>query len=382
MSIDATAQHPEISPAEAAALVEMARSACQQGTTADRVREVRELIEFRIATCNRYLKRLSEWAERGLLTEVASVDQAYPELCKVAHRLSMPDLRLTWDAACEGAGIEVNAQVDERAFMAVSDAVGDANSLEEAVQRFQIAVMTRRSLGTRMRCLRDLLAAAPRNESLRKLTKRYEAEALASLESSCRAAATRGEMKPLRDALEAIDGLGWRGQISDGFCQWLERELARESRQTARSAFGALADRIEAAYAARDLALLGSLSEEADLLEREQQVAPGDEFRARTRKAMELADSEMARLRQESLHADACERLRKHLDAGATAAMAESICSEISATGLPVPALLAERCQRLRAEEARSAQRKKMAIIAAALCALIGLIAVIVFLSR
>ncbi|NDG64292.1 MAG: hypothetical protein EBY29_12640, partial [Planctomycetes bacterium] len=249
-------------------------------------------------------------------------------------------------------------------------------------QRFQLAVLGRRSLGTRMRCLRDLLARAPRNDALRNLTKRYESEALATLEASCRAAASRGETKPLRDALEAIDGFGWRGQLSESFCRWLEEELQRERRHSAKEAYSVLAARIEAAYAARDLSLLGSLTDEADELEREQRVTPGDNFRVRIREAMSWAESEMARLRQLAAHSDACESLQQSLNTGTTAAEAEGLCSNILSTGLAVPDHLVERCRQLRADEARSRQTKVALIVVGFLLAFGALVVIVIAVLR
>ena len=339
--------YPEITPAEASELISIVRDACTPGTLQERIEEVRELLELRIVTCNRYLRMLSEWASRGLIIEAASVNESYPELCKVAFQLNMNEGRLEWDQACNMAGISVNSRIDERAFVALSDAVGDASSLDELVQRFQTSVLARQSLANRMQQLQTLLAAAPRNPALKQLAKRYETEALAALESTCRAASMRGEHQTLVDALDAIEGLGWQSQLSAEFYDWLQSEISRERRREAAELYAKLATRIEAAYARRDLMLVGSLSEEVDAVERERRCSPGDKFRERTKEAIEWAETELARLRVEAAHNNACTELRLGLDRKTSQLELSRLRSAVESYGIGIPQDLAERFVRV-----------------------------------
>jgi len=366
--------HAETSPAEAEELAARVRHLCRPGADQAEVRELREALEVRIVTCNRYLKRLAGWAKRGLLPELASVESAFPELCRASHRLMLPDLRLSWDSACEAAGVEPNSHVDDESFVVVSDAVADAHGIDESVQRFQLAVLGRKPLVARIQCLRDLLAAVPKNDALRRLAKTYEAESIAGLESGCRAAAARGEFRPLQEAQRAIDGMGWRGLLADDFAKWLDVELRRHRRRSAVEAYARIAERVAAAYSKRDLAALGALADEAEDYERTRQVPPGEDFRARIHGAMEWAASERGRLLEESRHREECEIIRGRLAGGASAVAARRMLDELRARGLGVPADIESSVGSL---VARASARRRMIFVITSVAGVLGIAAIV-----
>ena len=356
--------YPEITPAQAAELVGIARSACSGEALPERVSEIRELWELRIDTCNRRLAMLSDWVGRGLVIEAASVDESYPGLCKVSLALTMVDDRLAWDQACNRAGVPLNSRIDERSFLLLSDAVGDANSLDEFVQKFQLSVLARQPLGTRVRHLQELLAAAPRNIAIRALAKKYESEALATLELSCREAAARGDHDVLVDALEAIEGLGWQSQFSSEFIDWIRGETERRNRQDADTKYDLLAKRIEAAFDREDLMLLGALAEEVDDVEREHGLEPNDTFRERTKNAIDWSNAERARMRAEADHADACEALRRAIDQAYKHSELEPMYAAVLAFGFGIPEDLEARFQTSHTAW-RTAKRRRASIVIA-----------------
>jgi hypothetical protein len=377
-----TDNRAEITVQQASELVARARAAAQVDSAPEEVAAIRDSIELRIVTCNRWVSMLLEWVRRGLIIEAASVDESYPELCKCAHVLVMPEDRLSWDQACNRAGIPLNARIDEGAYVELSDAIGDAASLDEFAQRFQLAVLGRKPLAKRMKALQELLAAAPRNESIRKLAKRYEGEALASLEASCRAAAAEGRHEELDDALDAIEGLRWESHFSSQFMDWIRAEHARRNVAAAAAKFEALAPRVEAAFAARDLLLLGALLEETEAVEQAHRVEQGDGFRSRTREAFAWAEGERERLRIEAEHAEGCESMRRALDQGFSYPELEPIRGRILSHGIGVPEDIEARFETAAAAWRSSRRRKAATVIGAAALAVASVVGVILYLSH
>lgn len=368
MSAHNNAARPEITPGQAGELLLRVRTASQAAAGPDEVASLRDALEPCIASCNHWLALLREWVGRGLLVEAASVNDSYPELCKVAHLLAMPEERLGWDQACNRAGVAPNSRIDESAYLELSDAIADASSLEEFVQRFQIAVLARRPLAARIKALQGLLAAAPRNEAIRSLAKRFESEALASLEEGCRKSAAEGRPEDLSDALEAIEGLGWESQFSAEFVGWLRAEIARHNRAEADRKYAGLAPRIEAAFAARDLMLLGSIAEECEQVEREHGVEPGDEFRARTRDGLQWADAQREALRIAAEHANECEAMRRALDQGFSYTELEPMRGRILRFGIGIPEDIESRFGTV--HSAWKSARRRLAATVAGLAAL------------
>jgi hypothetical protein len=357
-----TATRPEITAGQASDLLRQVRTASQGSGSPEEVTKLRDALEPRIIACNYWLALLGEWVRRGLIIEAASVNDSFPELCKVAHVLAMPDDRLAWDQACNRAGVAPNTRIDEQAYLELSDAIADASSLDEFVQRFQLSVIGRKPLPARIRALQGLLSAAPRNDAVRGLARRFESEALASLEEGCRAAAAAGRHEELVDALEAIDGLGWDSQFSNEFMEWLRGQIALRNRAEALRRFEHLAPRIEAAFVARDLMLLGALSEEWEQAEREHGVEPTDALRSRTRDAIGWAESERERLRIASDHAEQCESMRRALDQGYPYLELEPIRGRILRLGLGVPDDIEARYETAHATW-RTARRRRAATV-------------------
>ena len=372
----------ELSPHEATELVAAARAACTGAEEPARVREVRDALEASIRVCNRWLSMLAEWVSRGLVVEAASVDQSYPDLCKVAQVLEMPDDRLAWDQACNRAGVRPNSSIDGASLTMLSDGIGDASALDDFVQRFQVAVLGRRPISKRMAVLNELVSAAPRNPAIRELAKQYEAEAIASLEQECKQAASQGQSQDLVDALDSIEGLGWQSHFSGEFLDWLRSRIAQSNSDQARRKFAQVASRTEAAFGSRDLMLLGALQEECEEIERIHGVEQDEESRARTRLAFAWADEERARLRNESSHAEACEELRRALDQRFAYTELEPIRGRVLGFGLGIPEDLEGRFETAHSHW-RSARRRKVAAVVAATCvAVTAVVAGIVWLSR
>ncbi len=372
---------PDVTVSAASELLVRVRTASHGAMAPEEVAELRDALEPKIVACNHWLGLLHEWVRRGLLVEAASVNDSYPELCKVAHLLAMPDDRLGWDQACNRAGIAPNSRIDEQAYLTLSDAIADASSLDEFVQRFQIAVLGRKPLPARVKALQGLLSAAPRNDAVRGLAKRFESEALASLEEGCRTAAAQGRHHELADALEAIEGLGWVSQFSNEFLDWLRSEIARCNRNEAAAKFEALAPRIEAAYAAGDLMLVGTLCEELEQVERDHATSPADSVRMRTRDAMEWAEAERSRLRAESEHAGQCEAMRRALDQGYPYPELEPIRGRILSVGLGVPDDIEARFETAHAAWRSGRRRRAATVVGLAALAVSSVIAVIAYLS-
>lgn len=304
---------PEISPAQAEELVARMRGAGRRADRAE-IAALRDAAEPCIIACNAWVARLNGWVARGLLIEAASVNRSYPDLCRVAHALAMPGASLEWEQACNLAGIPPNTRIDEPAYRSLVDAVGDASSLDEFAQRFQVAVLGRRPLALRVRALQELVAAAPRNGAVRDLARRYEHEAVDHLEAACRAASADGRTQELFDALDAIEGLEWQSHFSAEFVGWL-RSACRDI-EVARTAdeFRALADRVARAFDAKDLMLVGALEEEATRLESATGMEPGEDFRLATAPAFRWAEEQRTSLRRRADHTDRCEAMRNALD--------------------------------------------------------------------
>ena len=372
---------PDVTASAASEMMVRVRTASQGAMAPEEVAELRDALEPKIVACNHWLGLLREWVQRGLLVEAASVNDSYPELCKVAHLLAMPDDRLGWDQACNRAGIAPNSRIDEQAYLELSDAIADASSLDEFVQRFQIAVLGRKPLPARIKALQGLLSAAPRNDAVRGLAKRFESEALAGLEEGCRTAAAQGRHDELADALEAIEGLGWGSQFSNEFLDWLRSEIDRRNRREAAAKFEALAPRIEAAYAARDLMLVGTLCEELEQVERDHATSPADSVRRRTRDAMEWAEAERSRLRAESELAAQCEAMRRALDQGYAYPELEPIRGRILSLGLGVPGDIEARFETAHASWRAGRRRRAATVVGVAVLAVSSVIAVIAYLS-
>jgi hypothetical protein len=372
----------EITAQQASEWAGRARALAQSDATAAQISELRDQLEARITAVNQWVLLLVEWTRRGLLIEAASVDESYPELCKCAHALAMPDDRLAWDQACNRAGVPLNSRIDDDAYVALSDAIGDASSLDEFAQRFQLAVLGRKPLAQRMKALQDLLNAAPRNEAIRKLAKKYESEALAALESDCRAAAAAGRDSELDDALDAIEGLGWESHFSSQFMDWIRAENARRNREQARLGFEALAPRVEEAFAGRDLVLLGALLEEAEQLEQAHGVDQPDSFRSRTRDAFAWAEAERDRLRLESEHESDCEALRRALDQGFSYPELEPIRGAVLRHGIGIPDDLEARYETAENAWRAARRRKTTAVVAASIIAVAAVVGAMLHLSN
>lgn len=374
-------QRPELTEQQASELVARALEAAQGNAPPERISEIREELEVGIESCNRWVARLATWARRGLLVEAASVNESYPELCRVAHVLAMVEARLAWDQACNRSGVPLNSRIEERAYLELSDAVGDASSLDELVQRFQVAVLGRKSLTKRMKALLALRAAAPRNEALVRLVKKYEGEALATIEAGCREAAEAGRAEELDDAIEAIEGFQWQSHFSSEFMSWIKDGSKRRNREAAEAKFEEIAKRVEAAFPARDLMLLGTLQEETDEVQRLHRVEPGDRFRNRTREALAWAEAERERLRVEADHQEDCEIMRRAIDQGCGYPELEPLHGRVLRHGLGVPTDVAARFGTAEAEWRGARRRRASVVVAATALAVIGILASVLALS-
>lgn len=372
----------QLTPAIAAELVSRARASSGANAAPDEVARIREEIEAAIITTNRRLAMLSDWVGRGLVVEAASANQSHSQLCRIAFALAMPDDRLAWDQACLRAGTPCNSRIDDRQLTTVSDAVADADSLEEFVERFQLSVLARQPLTMRIGHLKAMRDHAPANPALRELARKYETESLAYLELSCRNAAARGDLSELESAIEAIDGFGWHSNFSTDFVEWIRAECNKLGRAAADQEYAALAERTEAAFAARDLALLGAIADEVDALQHRTGMEPDDGFRHRTREAFAWADAEQERLRRDRQFEDACRVLSDGLDQGLTYPELEPLRGGVLRLDMGVPEDLEARFQTVHdAWRASRRRRTSMAVaIAAIFVAAIG--AVVIYIDH
>jgi|GEM_PF-2418782 len=279
---------------------------------------VRDQLEARIVACNQRLRMLSDWITRGLLLEAVSVDTAYGGFCKIVSELNFGNQQLQWDQLCTREGIALNTRIDESALLILDDAVADAKQIDRPAEVFQLAVLQRQPLGLRVQHLRKLFMSAPQNPALKALAKRYEVESLASLEASCNEAAETGRVDVLRAALEAIDGLRWQSHFSNEFIDSLRSNIKRHEENMAAEQFDALAARIEAAFANRNLEAIGLFEDQFELIRTGHGeclgVEPSDMVRQRTSLAFDWASSERDRLRHKFAHEESCESMRRALD--------------------------------------------------------------------
>jgi hypothetical protein len=372
---------PEISPAQAEQLVAMARAAARGGGR-DGVAALREALEPCIAASNHWVSRLNGWIARGLLIEAASVNRSYPELCRVAHALAMQHDRPAWDGACDAAGVPRNSAIDEPAYRALVDAVADASSIEEYAQRFQVAVLGRQPLAVRVRALQELLAAAPRNDAVRALARRYESEAIDRLEDSCREAAAAGRIAELFDALDAIEGLEWQSHFSAEFVGWLRATCQEAVLARATEDFRALAARVVRAFEARDLMLVGTLEEESLELARRHGTEPTEEFRVACGPAFRWAEEQRNQQRRRAEHAERCEAIRNALDQGYTYGELEQLRGRILQMELGIPDDVEARFGTVQAEWRASKRRRAAMVVSLSALAMAVALGGVAFLAH
>lgn len=348
----------------------------------DSIAAIRDVLEEHIRACNQRLAQLAGWCDRGLVAEAASVERAFPDLCRTAEYLTLRDRRLEWDQACLSAGIELNSRIESSHLMRVSAAVAEAGSLESEIAALQRATLSRASLTSRLSALRSLLEATPRNPALVKMSSQFEIASLVQLESECRAAATNHDLATLEQAASSISDLGWGTRLPRDFGAWLQDQLRLNRNLSAQRSYSTLASRIRAAHAAHDLALLGMLEDEVAKVEARMGYRPSDELREQMRPGMEWLADERQRLRKAKELQDDIETLRRAMDRGDTLPQLEPMRAAVLSHDEGIPEDLEVRYQTTAQLWRRARRRRSIAITGIAAVAACAVVAALAFLAH
>ncbi|MFM7052870.1 MAG: hypothetical protein ACKOYN_12195 [Planctomycetota bacterium] len=287
-----------------------------------------------------------DYWQRGLVSEFAGTIDDFPELIQQSNALVTmctedEVVKAVWAEHIVSSGMRVAPpSMDEVERLASLSA--SADRLRELLDALRISALQRSSARSRVRILRKLREADPRNRSWLDQIEQIEREWLREIA----ALRTRpAGLEELELGMQALSGHPWIVSVPRGLREELQAKAQPLRLQAAAARYALVATKVREALAAGDRDALTELEARWFAVEGEAGRPPSDDESAAVREAFDWLAARRAEEQVEVGFASSVQALHEAIDAGAPVESIYALVDQIKATRIPPPQDLVERVQ-------------------------------------
>ena len=252
--------------AELSRLIETIRGylASADQTSSPEVAELAARYAAAVHAANARLERCSELLKNGYRPEAIALAEEEPDLLKVVDLLNFNG-QYAWRELVAAYGFERSPLLKFETAAALNEAYAAVERLSEPLRRHRRLALEEAPLPQRLAQLRELAAADPTTPFWQRDVESYERHHADRLLESARTAEQAADVAALATFVEAFERESWQAPVPETLTQAYAAALVKVAGAVT---LPNLFRRIEAAYAAQDVALLRSCRDEWDAVDR------------------------------------------------------------------------------------------------------------------